>query len=138
MQKWSAITSSAAGFDMGQPGGMQNARWERVMQAIWNFGWYGDKFAYEYLLRAFWSQAILLWALFWTLFIGRFSYNLQYCDYEIVHLYGERRYEPFEIAYVLSLSILIGASSEISGAGRTLQHFPRFSEFLKLFPKSFN
>ena len=38
-------------------------------------------------------------------------------------------YQPIRIAYLLSLSILIGASSEISGAERTLL----FSQFWAAF-----
>ena len=50
----------------------------------------------------------------------------QYCDEEIVPLCAERRYQPIKIAYFLSLSILIGASSEISGAERTLLLISQF------------
>ena len=48
-----------------------------------------------------------------------FTY-LQYCDQEITPRCAERCYQPIRIAYLLSFSILIGASSEISGAERTL------------------
>ena len=51
-----------------------------------------------------------------------------YSDKEIVPLCAERRYQPIRIAYLLSLSILIGASSEISCAERTLLLFSQFWE----------
>ena len=35
-------------------------------------------------------------------------------------LCAERRYQPIRIAYLLSLAILIGASSEISGAEKAM------------------
>ena len=55
---------------------------------------------------------------------------LQYCDKK-VPLSAERRYQLIRIAYLLSLSILIGASSEISGAERTL--FPSFGQVFDFF-----
>ena len=59
----------------------------------------------------------------------------------MVPLCAERRYQPIRIAYLLSRSILIGASSEISGAERTLLLFSQFSAgfwntFLKIFKSS--
>ena len=52
--------------------------------------------------------------------------EIQYCDQEIVPLCAERRYQPIRIAYLLSLSLLIGASIEIPGAERTLLLFSQF------------
>ena len=63
--------------------------------------------------------------------------TVQYCDQEIVLMCAERRYQPIRIAYLLSYSILIGASGEISGAERT-PIFPALGRFLKYFSGSFN
>ena len=52
--------------------------------------------------------------------------QVQHCDQEIVPLCAERRYQPIRMAYLLSLSILIAASSEISGAEKTLLLFSQF------------
>ena len=40
--------------------------------------------------------------------------------------FPQHRYQPIRIAYLLSLPILIGASSEFSGAERTLLIFSQF------------
>ena len=58
--------------------------------------------------------------LFLQLLFDTMTDEVQHCDYEKVPLCAERRYQPIKIAYLHSLSILIGASSEFSGAERTL------------------
>ena len=52
--------------------------------------------------------------------------QILYCVSEIVPLCAKRRYQPIRIAYLLSLPILNGASSEITGAERTLLLFSQF------------
>ena len=62
---------------------------------------------------------------------------IQYCDQEIFPLGAERRYQPNKLSYLLSLFNLIGASSEISGAERTLLLLSQFSvNFRNLFLKT--
>ena len=51
-------------------------------------------------------------------------------------LFAERHYQPTRIGYLLSLSTLIGASSEISGAERTLLQFSQiWAAFSKIYLK---
>ena len=53
-------------------------------------------------------------------------------DLEIVPLSAERRYEPIKIVFLCSLSVLIGALSEISGEKQHFISFPNFEQVFEM------